>query len=271
MSNKQVIAFIILICCITSGNYRISHKNALDNRMDASLLYQALEDKDKTYVADLQVYGKNYRFFDAFKAFEKDFYSNQINFGGWLSRTPTLNNIIDELGISDVKKALIEENNVFFYTEVYEEVMKKYIEEHTGYKDISYAVYNDGGICKIIKYENNRRFNNIENIVPETVFLDSIAESVLFEGYHDINMRIKREEAGKIQEGSEKYIRVVDIDTNTEFLYRVYQDSIENEGGEFNIFHATIPSSDVEKWKEKKLRFDMIVDNGSSFICYEGN
>lgn len=271
ISTRQAIASIILICCITSGNYRISHKNALNNRMDASLLYQLLEDKEKVYVADIQVQGKNYRFFDAFKTFEKDFYSNQINFGGWLSRTPTLNGVIEKLGISDVKKALIEKGNVFFYTEVYADVMKNYIEEHTEYKDISYSIYNDGGICKIIKYVENRRDEDIKNIVPEMVFYDSVEESQLFDGYYDINMRIKQEEAQKISEDSEKYIRVVDRDTNAELLYRVYQDRIEDEQGGYNAFHAVVPRSDVEKWSEKNLRFDMIVKDGSSFICYQGN
>lgn len=255
VNTTQMMVFSIVIVCVCAGNYRISHKAATENRLDATVLYSILDNKEKKYVMDHRVYGKNYRFFDAFYHVEKDWYKNQINFGGWLSRTPTLNSINENLGITDIKEFMIEDNEAFFVTSDNEALVKEYIIEHTKYQDISYSIYDDGGICKIIKYSNNDM--NLSDNVADNLIYDRIEESYQFPGYVEIYLQVHNWEEEKIKEKSEKYIQVIDDENGLDKIYRIYQDTLVETSNNSYEMKVLISGEDFRELDLEKSQFKL--------------
>lgn len=269
LTRAQIVAAILLICAVTSGNYRISHKNALENRLDASVLYEALSNKDRIYVAEFQVQGKNYRFFDAFKNFDKGYYANQVNFGGWLTRTPTLNQLKKNLGIVDVKSALAERDDVFFYTEVFEDEMKSYIEEHTEHFNISYSIFDDGGLCKIVKYvDSNKYLDTIKQQMQGGISVQREVNNRYGE-YENFNIVVNSDEKIEIDKDNIGYLQIADLTHKDIKLYRLYNDEfIENPDGTYNAT-VIVPSADWREVEETNLEFTLYIDNGSMVKEYK--
>lgn len=124
------------------------------------------------YIAERRTFDFNYNFFGAFKLIPKNFYSRQINIGGWLDRTPVMRESKKRLGLFNFYKQMIEQDNIYLYTVSNEGIVENYLRSHYD-RDVIMSVDDYVGqspIIKFIKYENNNRL--LSDLERKTVLRD---------------------------------------------------------------------------------------------------
>lgn len=216
------------------------YKGEAEKRIDADSLYQLLSNKDNIYVADHRVFFNNSRYFDAYHVSGENLYSNQVNFGGWLARTPILNQTKNELGIDNILNAMGERSNVFFYCEgEREKSVGQYMNEHYYNSTVGYSIYDDLEFCRVVKYQ----VKSEGTLVAQGLGVRSIANS-WYNGYYDITVNLG--DINAIQSDSDIYIEAVEKSTGLKKLYRVYLDEIQKGWLGETYLKAIVPSEQFE-------------------------
>ncbi|MCI2989274.1 hypothetical protein LV832_17895 [[Clostridium] innocuum] len=206
------------------------------NEIEANQLFNTMKDKSKIYFADFSSYRFNYKYFDAYHEFGKDYFSNQINTGGWLSRTPTINRGMDKLGITNLS-ALLTKKNTYLYTGYNEDLYRNFLETHYTNERVSYSIINLLDSFKIVKYTTP--LNSIKTVDFFT------SELINYESFNDeydyITIRIK---TNTDLTGKRGYLHYIDQENERSFV--IEGEYIENGKEEFEM-KAIIPNIDVNR------------------------
>ena len=207
-----------------------------NSRLDVTKLYNTLaNDKESIYVAGRDVFRWNYRYFSAYKVIPEDFYSNQINIGGWLSRTPTMNKHMEELGVDNLYIDLVEKDNMYFYADTYADILCTYLNEHYYGGQVSYSITSKADWVKIVKYNTN--FEILSPDIVGTCNISNIYYDSDYEGYIDIEItdieNIDKENV---------YLEITDNETGIKHTYKG-MDLYKNDSGKYNCT-VIIPGND---------------------------
>ncbi len=170
----------VLICFLVSS-MSAHYEELKSNRKDAAQLYNILADKSNVFVAGHDVFRWNYYFFDAYQMIPEDFYSNQINIGGWMAQTPIITEIKRENGIDNVFRALLEKDNIYLYTANSEKMISKYLSEHYSDAEVGYSVCKTVPICKFIRF--SEPFTNVKRDSIDKAVIESLKTSQEIKGY----------------------------------------------------------------------------------------
>lgn len=226
-----------IVACFCSLVYVSPHYIELKNsRLDVNKLYDILSsDKDSIYVAGRDVFRWNYRYFSAYKVIPKDFYSNQINIGGWLSRTPTMNNHMKELGVDNLYLDLVEKNNMYFYTDSFADIICTYLNEHYYDGVVSYSIISKADWVKIIKYSTN--FDDISPDIVGECNVNSVYYDYDYPGYIDIEITDIQ-----VPNKEDIYLEITDVESGIKRTYKGTE-LVINDKGSYNST-VIIPQDD---------------------------
>lgn len=220
LESKKILAWVGIFLLILPGTSRHYMELKADRR-DGVELYEELENKERLFVAGHDVFRWNYYFFNAYKNIPKDFYLNQMNMGGWLARTPIQEQIKKKNGVDNIFEALLEKDNIYYYTKNSEGVVAAYLEEHYSDGNVGYSICKDIDLCKFVKYTENIDTTDLK-YAGEASGLKCNQDS---EGnYIEISLDIQVEEEKLIGNESEFYLKLTDKNTGEETTYYFYDD-----------------------------------------------
>ena len=233
-----------------------------DSRLNVDKLYDVLAtDKESVYVAGRDVFRWNYRYFDAYKVIPEDFYSNQINIGGWLSRTPTMNKQMEKFGVENLYTDLVEKDNMYFYTDSYADILCTYINEHYYDDQVSYSIVSKADWVKIVKYTRN--FEDISSETIGSCSVSSISNDENHAGYLDILITDIKD----IKSDSDIYLEITDTETGKKQTYRAAELLEEGLGDDSRT--VIIPAADFSD--VSKCTLNVIVDDSGAKHYVETN
>ena len=228
----SVLVFILMF----HGFFQKSLTTAKENEIKADELFDAMEDKSKIYFADFSTYRFNYKYFDAYHDFGKDYFSNQINTGGWLSRTPTIDRGMEQLGISNLS-SLLTKDNTYLYTSYNEDLYRNFLESHYTDKSVSYSIVDYFDTFKIIKYTTPKK-----NVKFSDSFTSKLVNHVKYnEKYDAVTFSIKTDID---LTGKKAYINYVDKKSKNLRSFVIEGEYIKQGENNFDI-KAIIPKKDV--------------------------
>lgn len=230
---KSALIWIVLFFLLIPGTSR-HYMDLSKNRKNAVELYEALEDKSKVFVAGHDVFRWNYYFFSAYKNIPKDFYTNQINMGGWLARTPVLEEIKQKNDIENSFAALLQKDDIYYYTSNSEKMVNRYLEEHYSDGNVGYSVCKVTPVCKFVRYSEN--FSRKQVYEEGEAVCDGIEKSTALDGYIDITVEFLVPEDSKLLgEKSQFYLEIENLESGECYTYYFCDDledwilQVENE------------------------------------------
>lgn len=257
--NLKQAALLGLTTIFFSIAYVSPHYLELSNsRLDVTKLYDILaNDKNSIFVAGRDVFRWNYRYFDAYKVIPENFYSNQINIGGWLSRTPTMNNHMKELGVDNLYTDLVEKDNMYFYTDSFADILCTYLNEHYYGGDVSYSIISKADWVKFVKYSVN--FDNINADIAGKCDISNVYYDPDYEGYVDIE--ISNIEA---TENKDIYLEITDPESGIKYTYKGTE-PWENENNQYNCT-VIIPQKDFSNISNCEMRVIICDSNSANYV-----
>ena len=241
------LSVVILCMGLMNKYYTEDYAQLIDKKVESKELYSLLSDKSSVFVADHRVFSQNNLFFDAYHVNTADFYSNQVPLGGWISRMPPVNAAEDALNIQSIPDALVEQKNVFFYTNYREEIVKNYLQEHSKYKEVAYSLYENAGKYKVISYCDAS--NSGEKPTAEDVCtVGGIGYSQEYEGYYELVISVKGEAAEKYLDGNQAYyVKILNGIQNVSGTFRLFMDQLwQLDNGDYQGF-VIIDQSGLER------------------------
>lgn len=230
---KSALIWIVLFFLLIPGTSR-HYMDLSKNRKNAVELYEALEDKSKVFVAGHDVFRWNYYFFSAYKNIPKDFYTNQINMGGWLARSPVLEEIKQKNDIENSFAALLQKDDIYYYTSNSEKMVNRYLEEHYSDGNVGYSVCKVTPVCKFVRYSEN--FSRKQVYEEGEAVCDGIEKSTALDGYIDITVEfLVPEDSELLGEKSQFYLEIENLESGECYTYYFCDDledwilQVENE------------------------------------------
>lgn len=222
---KGGLAWILLFLLLLPGT---SHHYAdlKENRLNAVELYEALDDKSRIFVAGHDVFRWNYYFFSAYKNIPKDFYTNQINMGGWLTRTPILEAIKQKNGIENSFEALLQEDNIYYYTSNSEDMVATYLEEHYSSENVGYSICKVTPVCRFVRYSEN--FSEKRRGTGGEARFICAEESGALEGYVNIKIKFLISENSRLLHKDTKFYLEMENRESGECYTYYFCDNLEN-------------------------------------------
>lgn len=220
MEVKNIIVWIGIFLLFVPGTSR-HYIELSEGRTDAEELYEALENKEHLFVAGHDVFRWNYYFFDAYKNIPKDFYMNQMNMGGWLARTPIQEKIKEKNGVENIFEALLEKNNIYYYTKKSESMVAAYLKEHYSDGNVNYSICKDIDLCKFVKFTENINTVGLKN-VGEASKLSCNQSSR--RSYIDVSLNVKIKKEKLIGKESQFYLKLKNKETGEYATYYFYDD-----------------------------------------------
>lgn len=239
------VILLLLICYVSPGEIRYVY--LYTTRENGARDYDSVlqEKEENLYIADLNLIRYNYKFFHAYHYLEPGIYHNQLNIGGWLSRTPVLEKLKEEAGVNNIPHSLLTKENTYFFTKDMEWIMKRYLEEHYTKEELSYAAIRITKLGKVIAYTENTE--EIRAKEGGKLAIVSCQEQKEFDDYWEAVFEPEDQShtfMTKNKKPLEKnYIRVWNLKTNEVWVYRC----VINEGK----LVLMVPKRDLQSAMEK--------------------
>ena len=209
--------------------------------MDDSEIESVFNDKENLYVADHNIHGRSYFYYDAYHRAPEDLYSNQILPGGWLTRSPVSNEHNTLAGVTNFCEELINNEKCYFYTKDNGDLLGKYLRRHYD-SSTAWTVYRHYTWFDLYDYSTN---------VKDYVIRDDIKGEYCTRSDYDrtpdkyiVQCQIKDLKKDEIKENSKIYFQVKDKNNEKIYTYRCFEDEIDEDG----VITAIIPT--IDKWCE---------------------
>jgi hypothetical protein len=238
MNIKQSIVLLIsvLFCSATVSSPVYQQRKEEFEACQVDELYDIMANNtEDIYIAERRTFDRNYNFFDAFHVVPENFYSRQINIGGWLDRTPVFQKSAERLDIENFYREMIVEDNIYLYTIENEGLLEAYLKEHYN-ENISISIDRYCGTSPIIKFvqyiDNENILNRFANIRKITNYKIRVGDNGLLPDYHDVILNLEE----KLSEGQELLLQFM-FDDGTTRVFRMCRTDSDAEQG---IFHAYV-------------------------------
>lgn len=145
-----MIGAVLVFACIMLNATDYDRLAADRVEVDEFYSYMSMN-KENLYVADRNVFRWNYKFYGAFELLEKELYTNQVNLGGWIGRSPIMMDTMERYEVESIYRALYEKENVYFYTRENEYLILGYLRRHYR-EDIEMVIVEEIQDIKVVKY-----------------------------------------------------------------------------------------------------------------------
>lgn len=221
------ILWLTMAALILAPEVYDTYNTLSDHHMDSGEIEEVFEDKENIYVADHNVHGRSYFYYDALHRAEPGLYSNQVLAGGWLTRSPVSNTHNQMIGVDNFCEELIQNEHCFFYTEKYAELLGKYLRRHYD-ENTCWSVYKQYSWFTVYSYENNDydtgvdlgEYGQIVEISREMKKSEQVELTI------QINKSVKKEKL----EGKVILLRIQDAETGAVYTYRCLEDKVDESG-----------------------------------------
>lgn len=256
---KEWVFVICCLCFLVLTFDKMTYNQLKNDRYKVTKLYEYMENnKEEILVADRNVFRWNYKYFSAFKHIGENFYTHQVDLGGWLSRTPFMHKIMKDNDISNIYTALYENDNVFFYTSANDLLLLQYIHDHYN-ENVSMSIVKQFDGIKLIKYSTYQKKGDKRK---EKFRVEKIITDTIYENYNEVQVSVPMENIRNIKD---IYLNVIDSENKQSYMaYNNY----------FSLGDRTFISFFISKEVFEKNNFNecellLIIDNQNSYLKKE--
>lgn len=257
--HKEWILVACCICFFVLTFNRMTYNQLKNDRYEATRLYEYMESNNENIlVADRNVFRWNYKYFSAFKHIGEDFYTHQVDLGGWLARTPFMHKIMKDNNISNIYTALYENDNVFFYTSASDQLLLQYLHDHYN-ENVSMSIVRQFDGVKLIKYSTYQKKGSKKK---EKFRVEKIITDTNYEYYNEIQVSVPMEGIKNIKD---VYLNVIDGKNKQSYMaYNTY----------FSLGDRTYISFFIRKEIFEEHNFNecellLIIDDQNSYLKKE--
>lgn len=144
---KQAVNGVIILLLLVCSNYHYYKKENFDYDQSSSFLDKLSSDKNNLYLFDIYSFSSLTDIFrnNPFDVPKKAFSSNLYSIGGWLTRHPIKEKILNDYNLKNPLKDIVNNENVYLVDDRKLELKLTYIQEH----------YNNRSYFEVIKEIDN--------------------------------------------------------------------------------------------------------------------
>lgn len=257
--HKEWILVACCLCFFILAFNKMTYDDLKNDRYEVTRLYEYMSNNEEDIlVADRNVFRWNYKFFSAFKHIGENFYTHQVDLGGWLARTPFMHKIMKDNNISNIYTALYENDNVFFYTSASDQILQQYLHDHYN-ENVSMSIVRQFDSVKLIKYTT---YQKEEKKRKEKFRVEKVITDTIYENYNEVQVSLPMKDIKNIKD---VYLNVIDgKDKKSYMAYNNY----------FSLGDRTYISFFIRKEVFENYNFDdcellLIIDNQNTYLKKE--
>lgn len=242
---RMKILWLTMAALILAPEVYDTYNTLSDYHMDSREIEEVFEDKENIYVADHNVHGRSYFYYDALHRAEPGLYSNQVLAGGWLTRSPVSNTHNQMIGVDNFCEELIQNEHCFFYTEKYAELLGKYLRRHYD-ENTCWSVYKQYSWFTVYSYENSDCDTGVD-LGKQGQIVEISGEKKKGEQV-ELTVQIDKSVRKENLEGKVILLRIQDAETGDVYTYRCLEDKVDESGNIKTII------SNADSWIENATK-----------------